>query len=77
MATKRRYREKGSAMPARSIRIPDEIWEKAKWRAGTKDHVTLSHVIYTLLEGYALGKVHLPRVEVIYEQEEPVESTVA
>jgi hypothetical protein len=66
-----RPRKIKGAMPARSVRVSDDIWDKARARA-EYDGVTVSHVAYLLLEGYAKGLLNLPQVRVIYSQpEEP------
>jgi hypothetical protein len=52
-------------MPARSVRISDEVWEQAKRRAD-HDGVTISHVLFSLCEGYARGMINLPQVKVVY-----------
>jgi hypothetical protein len=57
---------KGS-MPARSVRVSDEIWQRARNRAAYEG-VTVSHVIFSLLEGYAKGLLNLPQVHVTYQQ---------
>jgi len=54
-------------MPARSVRISDEVWDKARHRAAFEG-VTVSHVIFSLLEGYAKGLLNLPKVQVQYQQ---------
>ena len=54
-------------MPARSVRISDEVWEKSRNRAAYEG-VTVSHVIFSLLEGYSKGLLDLPKVQVKYQQ---------
>jgi hypothetical protein len=57
----RTRRPNGSkAAPARSVRVTDETWERAKRRA-TYDGVTISHVAALLIEGYAQGVIDPPR----------------
>lgn len=53
-------------MPARSVRISDEVWDSARNRAAY-ENVTVSHVIFVLLEGYAKGLLNLPKVQVTYQ----------
>lgn len=65
--SKGKPRQLTGAMPARSVRVGDDVWLKAKKRAEF-DGVTISHVIYVLLEGYAKGYLNLPQVEVRYSQ---------
>jgi hypothetical protein len=55
--------------PARSVRISDEVWEKAKRRAAYEG-VTVSHVMALLCQGYAEGRVNMPVVTVSYAQTE-------
>lgn len=63
----KRPRQLHGAMPARSVRISDEIWERSKTRAAYEG-TTVSHVIYTLLEGYSKGLVNMPQVQMKYSQ---------
>jgi hypothetical protein len=54
-------------MPARSVRVGDEVWERSRSRA-EYEGVTISHVINSLLEGYSKGLLDLPKVKVVYQQ---------
>lgn len=54
-------------MPTRSVRISDEIWERGRNRAEFEG-VTVSHVIYSLLEGYSKGLLNMPKTQVTYSQ---------
>lgn len=62
-----RPRRPKGAMPARSVRISDEVWDRARNRAAYEG-VTVSHVIFSLLEGYSKGLLNLPQVQVKYQQ---------
>lgn len=73
MAQTRPRRPKGS-MPARSVRVSDEFWEKARSRA-EYEGVTVSHVAAVLIEGYAKGLINLPQVKVLYETAQPAQTT--
>lgn len=59
-------RAKGQT-PARSVRISDEVWDRARNRAAYEG-TTVSHVIASLLEGYSKGLLNLPKVQVVYGQ---------
>ena len=65
MAITRPRRPKGST-PARSVRVSDEAWEKARSRA-EYEGVTVSHVAAVLIEGYSKGLINMPKVQVVYE----------
>lgn len=52
--------------PVRSVRVSDETWAMAQRRA-QYEGVTMSHVMLTIVEGYAKGLLDLPRVQVIYK----------
>ncbi len=58
--------------PVRSVRVSDELWERAKRRAAY-DGVTMSHVLLMIVEGYANGLLNLPKVQVIYAAPTPAE----
>lgn len=59
-------RPNGSAPdPVRSVRISDATWNKARRRADY-EKVTMSHVLLTLVEGYAEGYMDLPKIQVTY-----------
>jgi len=51
--------------PVRSVRVSDEVWEKAKRRA-TFEGVTMSRVLAVVVEGYADGYIDLPTVKMVY-----------
>lgn len=53
--------------PVRSARIDNVTWNKAKRRA-SYEGVTMSHVMFTLVEGYANGMIDMPRVQKIYQR---------
>lgn len=44
-----------------SIRTTEELWEKAKNRAD-REGVPMNRVIVLIMEGYAEGELHLPRI---------------
>lgn len=76
----RRTRKDGTLYPpTRSVRVDDEVWAKVGRRAAYEG-VTISHVIYTFLQGYAEGMINLPRIRTVYTQHvevlppEPVQS---
>lgn len=56
-------------MPARSIRVNDEAWAKAKRRA-RQDGVTVSRAAALFVEGYGRGMIDLPKTQVVYAQPE-------
>jgi hypothetical protein len=56
-------------MPARSVRVADDVWEKAKARARAEG-VTVSRVAALLIEGYAAGVLATPKLTVIYPTNE-------
>lgn len=60
-----RDRQPGGS-PTRTARISDPIWKAAQKRA-KKDGVSMSQLMSTLVEGYAKGKIDMPRVELVYE----------
>lgn len=53
-------------MPARSIRVGDEAWERAKRRANYEG-VTMSNMAAQLIDGYGKGFINLPKHQVVYE----------
>lgn len=53
--------------PVRTTRIPDDVWDVARARA-EKDGVSMSQMMQRLVEGYARGKIALPRVELVYDK---------
>jgi len=52
--------------PTRSIRVPDDVWERAKRRA-RHEGVSISKVCQMIVTGYAQGLIDLPKVTVHYE----------
>lgn len=68
---RKRPRQVSGQMVPRSVRISDEVWEKARTRS-RYDGVTISYVMYTLLEGYGKGLLNLPKVTMTYSA--PVET---
>lgn len=50
---------------AHSIRSDEVMWAKAKRRADSEGH-TMNHVLNELLEGYAIGVMHLPKLSKQY-----------
>lgn len=52
--------------PTRSIRVPDDVWEKAKRRAASEG-VSMSRAAVLIIEGYAGGYLDLPRVTKTYK----------
>lgn len=51
--------------PARSVRIDDDVWSRARARAKA-DGVTISEVINRFVEGYAEGRIDAPRLRMVY-----------
>lgn len=49
-----------------SFRCNGEIWKKGRKRAASEG-VSISHVINEFLEGYAKGKINLPKVTKTYD----------
>lgn len=66
-ARARNRKATGAPTPVRTVRVDDETWEAAKVRAEQED-VTVSYVVVSLIEGYGLGLIDLPKVEVVYTQ---------
>lgn len=58
-------RRKGVATEARSVRLSNEVWFKARSRA-EHEGTTVSYVIQSLLEGYSSGMLNLPKVTKTY-----------
>lgn len=52
----------------RSMRIPDELWAQATERAEAEDY-SMNAVILELVEGYANGKIALPKIVKVYPGE--------
>ena len=51
--------------PVRSVRVDDELWHRAQIRAAA-DGVTMSRVLLRFVQGYADGRVDLPRTELVF-----------
>lgn len=49
----------------RSFRLAEKPWRAARTRAAQEGQ-TMSYVIATLVEGYGLGEVSLPKVEKVW-----------
>jgi hypothetical protein len=62
--------------PTRSVRIADEVWERARRRASLEG-VTISHVLSLMVEGYASGLLDMPRTQVVYAPPKKVEAASA
>lgn len=58
--------------PVRSVRVPEDVWQSAKRRA-TYEGVTMSHVLASIVEGYAQGLLDLPKITVSYSSPKDVE----
>lgn len=56
---------RSAPLGSRTVRVPDDIWEKCKIRASF-DKTTISNVVYVLLDGYSRGKVNMPQVQMRY-----------
>lgn len=52
-------------VPVRSVRVDDELWEKARRRA-TYEGVTMSQVLYEFTQGYAEGLLNRPQRQMVY-----------
>jgi len=63
-------------VPVRSVRVADDLWEKARRRA-TYEGVTMSQVLYDFVDGYARGLVDRPRVEVVFTPTRQASSAAA
>lgn len=50
-----------SKTESHSVRSDKAMWAKARTRA-TREGYNMNHVINTLLEGYANGVIHMPKV---------------
>lgn len=53
-------------MPVRSVRVPEEAWEKARRRANYEG-LTMSNVIAQIVDGYAAGLLDLPKHVITYQ----------
>lgn len=53
-------------IPVRSVRVTDDVWEKARYRANMEG-VTMSYVVQVIMEGYASGMLDLPRMVMQYQ----------
>lgn len=51
--------------PTRTVRVDDEVWEKAKKRAD-REGKNISEATRLLLKGYVEGKIKLPKVTLTY-----------
>lgn len=51
--------------PPRSVRVSDELWERARRRA-IFEGVNISQVVALLVEGYGNGQLDLPEVRKVY-----------
>lgn len=56
---------KAAATQSRSVRTSVPLWEAAK-RKAAKEGLTINAAINEFLEGYATGKIALPKVVKIY-----------
>ncbi len=54
-------------LPVHTFRIDDLTWNKARLRA-TREGLSISRVIATLLDGYAHGHIDMPRVKLVYPE---------
>jgi hypothetical protein len=52
-------------MPARSVRVADEPWDRARRRANYEG-VTMSNMVAQLVDGYGKGLIDLPKVQISY-----------
>jgi len=67
MRTSSRRPNDAGSFPVRSVRVSDEVWEKAKRRANLEG-VTMSRVLALVVEGYADGYLNMPTTRMVYEQ---------
>lgn len=58
-------REDSKYAPARSVRIDDDLWSRARERAKS-DGITISEVINRFVEGYAEGHLDVPQMRMVY-----------
>jgi hypothetical protein len=75
MVRANRIRGGSPEVPVRSVRVDDELWEKAKRRA-TFEGVTMSQVLWEFTKGYADGGLNRPITQVVYTQPKPIEEPV-
>lgn len=76
MARNRIRRPNGAPeAPVRSVRVGNELWEKARRRADYEG-LTMSGVLYAMVEGYAAGLLDMPKTQVVYVQPRPVVTEV-
>jgi len=64
----KRVTRRTRGLPVRSVRISDEVWNKAYARAKREGIDTMSYVIALLVESYAKGLIDLPRVQLVYSK---------
>ncbi len=63
----RTRRPRGSdELSVRTFRTDDLTWERARARA-TRDGMSISRVVATLLDGYARGHIDLPEIHFVYK----------
>lgn len=55
----------GKYAPTHSVRVEEDIWEKASARAAAEG-LTMSNVMHMFIEGYAEGRISAPRVQLVY-----------
>ena len=53
--------------PVRSFRMSGSRWEKARRRAKYEGY-SMSHIITTLVDGYAAGAISMPKTKVVYRE---------
>lgn len=58
-------RDDSKYAPARSVRIDDDVWSRARARAKS-DGITISEVINRFVEGYAEGHINAPQMRMVY-----------
>jgi hypothetical protein len=61
-------------VPVRSVRVDNELWEKARRRA-TYEGVTMSQVLYEFTKGYADGMLDRPQRQMVFTPARAPEST--
>lgn len=49
---------------SRSVRVPDDVWERARSRADSEG-VSINYVVNEILDGYSRGMLNLPKVKVV------------
>ena len=53
-------------VPSRSVRVPEDVWQRAKQRAADEGQ-TMSRVIGMLVWGWVTGQVSLPREHLVFD----------